>query len=148
MPRVEPTIGSFDLDYDDPSGDAARAAAKVRRTRRAFKAWSVTLLLFAVLFAVCYGAAWYGDVLPEQFKPGAPQLFARVLVIAGFAIVLGAQLIGSLALFGYGFVRGALALLVPGYVLIGLKRSGIYWQVMGPWCAGILMVVAGTLLLS
>ena len=148
MPRVEPTIGSFELDYEDPSTDAARAAAKVRRTRKSIKTWAVTLLLFAVLFTVCYGAAWYRGVLPEQFAPGAPQLLARVLVVAGFATILVAQLIGSLVLFAYGFERGALALLFPGYIFIGLKRSGIYWQVMGPWCAGIVMVIAGTILLS
>lgn len=147
MPRIDPTIGSFDLSYD-PSSDEARAAAKARRSRKAVKAWIQTLLLFAVLIAVCYGAAWYGGVLPEQFQPGAPQLFARVLVVVGFALVIGMQIAGSLVLFNYGFVRGALAFLLPGYFMIALKRSGIYWQIMGPWCFGIVMIIAGTILLS
>lgn len=147
MPRIEPTIGSFDLSYD-PASDEARAAAKTRRARKAVKAWFLTVLLFAGLIAVCYGAAWYGGMLPEQFAPGAPQLLARFLVIAGFALVVGMQIAGSLVLFNYGFERGALAFLLPGYFMIALKRSGIYWQIMGPWCLGIVMIIAGTILLS
>ncbi|MEO8670569.1 MAG: hypothetical protein ABI411_04580 [Tahibacter sp.] len=87
-------------------------------------------------------------MIPEQFKFGAPHLSARLLIVSGFAMMAGSQLSGSIMLFRSSFVRGALSLLVPGYFLVGLKRSGIYWTIIGPWSAGIAFIVIGTMLLS
>jgi hypothetical protein len=148
MQRIEPTIGTFSLEADPAADAQARAQARSKRLRHAIAHWSVTLLLFAGTIGACYAGASYAGILPEQLRLGTPSLLARLLIIAGFAIVFGSQIIGSLLLFRYSFERGALTLLFPGYLLIGLKRSGIYWQVMGPWCMGFLLVVVGTVLLS
>ena len=148
MQRIEPTIGDIDLDVDPVAAQRASELARSRRTSRAIRDWFITLSLFAALIAICYGAASYAGVLPEQLRFGTPKLLARLLIPLGFAITLGSQAVGSLLLFRFGFERGALALLFPGYLLIGLKRSGIYWSIMGPWCAGLLLVVIGMILLG
>jgi len=146
--RIEPTIGSLSLE-EDPVADAQlRAQVRSKRLRHAVANWSATLLLLAGTTVLCYASASYAGVLPEQLRLGTPGLLARLSIIVGFAFFFGAQIIGSLLLFRYSFERGALTLLFPGYLLIGLKRSGIYWQVMGPWCFGVLLVVVGTILLS
>jgi len=148
MNRIEPTIGTLDL-ASNPAADAKLLSrAKSRRVRAAIANWSITLLLLAALVAACYAGAVYAGIMPEQLKPGTPGLLARLFIVVGFFIFFGSQCIGALILFRYGFERGALALLLPGYIFIALKRSGIFWQVMGPWCAGLGLVVLGTLLLN
>ena len=107
----------------------------------------MTLLIIAGFGALCYGGALYAGIVPDQFKPGTPGLLARSLIVVGFAGLFGAQLAGSLALFRYGFVRAMVSLLLPGYLMIALVRSGIYWHVMGPWCAGLGLIIVGTVLL-
>jgi len=148
MARIEPTFSRNEFEANSAADAHVRALAKSRRIHKAVKDWRFTLLLLAGTVAICYASAVYSGILPEQFKLGAPLLLQRVLIILGFVVVLGSQFVGSIALFRFGFERGALALLLPGYLLIGLKRSGIFWQVMGPWCVGVLMVVLGTILLN
>ena len=148
MQRIEPTISNLSLEADPVADAQLRAHLKSKRLRQAVAKWSGTLLLFAGTIVLCYAGATYAGILPEQLRLGTPGLVARLSIIAGFAFFFGAQIIGSLLLFRYSFERGALTLLFPGYLLIGLKRSGIYWQVMGPWCFGVVLVVVGTILLS
>jgi hypothetical protein len=148
MQRIEPTIRSFDLETDPIAEAERRSQAKSKRLRHAIVNWCVAVMLFGGTVALCYTAASYSGFLPEPLKLGTPSLLARLSIVVGFMFVFGAQIASSLLLFRYSFERGALTLLFPGYLLIGLKRSGIYWQVMGPWCFGFALVVVGTVLLS
>lgn len=54
----------------------------------------------------------------------------------------------ALGLFKYGIVSGALGLPAPAYRMFGLKRSGIFRPAMGPRCVRIILVAAGTMLLT
>jgi hypothetical protein len=148
MERIEPTISTLDLAADPGADAKIRAQVNSRRLRSAFTGWAVTLLLFASVCALCYAGALYAGIIPEQFRPGTPALLARTSIVVGFAVLFGSHIAGSLVLFRYGFERGALALLLPGYLFIALKRSGIFWHVMGPWCIGLGLVVVGTVLFS
>lgn len=146
--RIEPTIGTLDL-ASDPAADAeARARSKGLRVRRELAHLSLTLLLLAGVVALCYASALHAGIVPEQFRPGSPNLLARTLIVVGFATLFGAQLVGSLVLFRYGFLRATLSVIVPGYLVFALIRSGIYWQVMGPWCASLGLIVVGTVMLA
>jgi hypothetical protein len=148
MKRIEPTIGNLDLDSDPAAVKRVQIREKSSRQRSAIAHWSVTLLLLLGTVVLFYVGASYAGVLPEHFKFGAPFLVARLLIVAGFTVLFGSQLIGAFLLFRHSFQRGLSVVLFPGYLLIGLKRSGIYWQVMGPWCVGMALVVVGTMLLS
>jgi hypothetical protein len=147
MERIEPTIGSLELG----ARSAQNAAPATRRQKRFFRTlidWLITLGLLAVVVALFYWVMLRAGALPNQFQWGAPKLLERLLIVAGIAVTLGSQIIGSFILFRFGFERGALALLLPAYLPIALKRSGIFWQVMGPWCLGVVSIVAGTILLN
>ena len=147
MERIEPTIGSLELD----TRSSRNAAPVNRRQRRFFRTlidWLITLGLAAVAIALFYWVMLRAGALPSQFQWGAPKLLERLLIVVGIAVTLGSQIIGSFILFRFGFERGALALLLPAYLPIALKRSGIFWQVMGPWCLGVVSIITGTILLN
>ncbi|MDE2257217.1 MAG: hypothetical protein KGK05_05580 [Xanthomonadaceae bacterium] len=147
MERIEPTIGSLEIDPNS-ARDAAPTARRRKRLLRTLIDWLITLGLLAVAVALFYWVMLKAGALPNQFQLGAPKLFERLLIIVGIVVALGSQIIGSFALFRFGFERGALALLLPAYLPFALKRSGIFWAVMGPWCLGILFILAGTILLN
>ncbi|MCB1559625.1 MAG: hypothetical protein KDI75_00750 [Xanthomonadales bacterium] len=71
-----------------------------------------------------------------------------LLILGGFLIALLAQLVGAIMAFRGGAQEGVLSLLVPGYVLFALKRSGGYRLFVGIYFAGIASVAAGTIALS
>ena len=71
-----------------------------------------------------------------------------MLIVGSFVLVLLAQLAGSIAAFRSGISDGILSLVVPGYVLLALKRSGLYWPVVGVWLAGVVGIATGTIALS
>jgi hypothetical protein len=147
MERIEPTIGKIDFQVSAEIGTSS-AKQRRRRIRQTLADWLVVALLAAIVFPLLYWVTSRSGLLPGQFQLGTPKLLERVLIVVGFGVVFGSQFIGSIFLFRFSFERGALALLLSGYLPIALKRSGIFWAIMGPWCIGILLVVVGTILLS
>jgi hypothetical protein len=147
MERIEPTIGKIDLQ---PTGgkEVPSILQRSGNVQKALTDWFIIALLSAVVIALFYWVTLKTGLLPDQFQIGTPKLFERILILVGLTTTLGSQVIGSILLFRFSFERGALALLLPGYLPIALKRSGIFWAVMGPWCLGILLVVAATILLN
>ncbi|MEZ5464711.1 MAG: hypothetical protein R3F22_05675 [Lysobacteraceae bacterium] len=71
-----------------------------------------------------------------------------LLILGGFLIALLAQLMGAVMAFRGGAKEGILSLLIPGYVLFALKRSGGYWLMVGIYFIGVAGVAAGTIALA
>ncbi|QBB72182.1 hypothetical protein ELE36_18435 [Pseudolysobacter antarcticus] len=148
MQRIEPTFGSAEPEKDQVALTRARAIAKSRRTRKAILDWLVTVLIAFATIALCVACAWYAGVIPDQYKFGTPKLFERSIIVIGFIVVLGSQLVGSILMFNVSFVQGGLSLFVPGYIYIALRRNKLYVPVMGTWFVGLLAIVVGTILLA
>ena len=148
MQRIEPTFGSAGPETDQVALTRAREITKSRRMRKAIFDWVVTLLIAFATIALCITCAWYAVVIPDQYKFGMPKLFERSLIVIGFIVVVGSQLVGSILMFNVSFVQGGLSLFVPGYIYIALRRNKLYMPVMGAWFIGLLAIVAGTILLA
>jgi hypothetical protein len=72
----------------------------------------------------------------------------RILALSGMLILVLSQCVGfALVLEGDRF-KAFLALIVPGYVLFLLGRSGHYPLVVGLYMLGVLSLCAGTIALS
>ncbi len=148
MQRIEPTFGSAESETDQAALARAREIAKSRRMRKAIFDWLVTLFIAFATIALCIACAWYAGVIPDQYKFGTPKLFERSIILIGFIVVVGSQLVGSILMFNVSFVQGGLSLFVPGYIYIALRRNKLYEPVMGTWFIGLLAIVAGTILLA
>lgn len=145
--RLEPTIGHIELEIDPALREQARSVARWRRFRRELVNWLLVISLFVLLLVGCIGATVYFDLL--QY----PQDFVLVklpsaLIIGGFVVLYFAQITGAVLAFQTGWIAGCLSLVVPGYVLICLKREGSYWPVAGGWLLGVLLIALGTWLLA
>jgi hypothetical protein len=69
-------------------------------------------------------------------------------ILIGMAVAFVAQIVGAIVVFRVSVLKGVLSLLVPGYILLVLKRQGLYKPIIGAWLAGLLGIVAGTIILS
>lgn len=70
------------------------------------------------------------------------------MIISGLAVAAAAQIAGAIIAFRFSFAQGLLALIIPGYLFVALKRCGAYGTVVGIWAAGVALLVAGTVLYS
>lgn len=71
-----------------------------------------------------------------------------MVIISGLAVVAVAQVVGSIISFRFSFAQGLLAVIIPGYLLVVLKRGGAYGSVVGIWAVGVALLVVGTALSS
>lgn len=69
-------------------------------------------------------------------------------ILIGMAVAFLAQILGAIVVFRVSVLKGVLSLLVPGYILVVLKRQGLYKPIVDAWLAGLLGIVAGTIILS
>jgi len=76
------------------------------------------------------------------------QNFGTVVVLAGLAIVIIAQIFGAIMVFNVSLLKGVLSLIIPGYFLMVLRREGMYGRVVGSWAFGIVCMIIGTVALS
>src|SRR5262245_39069987 len=136
--RIEPRIGNLDLDPDHVTA----APAKKVFSPRDLKNLAFTVLLLTAIGVIAVLTASFAGLIPQQFSIGTPKLAARLIILVGIAVSTCAMLTGIFLLFMSSVERGLLALVFPPYLLIGLKRAGIFWHVMAPWSAGILLVAA------
>ena len=76
------------------------------------------------------------------------QNFGSGMLLFGIAIIILAQIAGSIMVFSVNILKGILSLIVPGYFLFALRREGMYGRIIGGWAFGILCMVIGTIILS
>jgi len=76
------------------------------------------------------------------------QNIGTIVMLIGIVLAIGAQLVGAAIAFRSSVLKGVLSLLVPGYILIVLRREGMYGKIVGSWVAGILGMVIATVILS
>jgi hypothetical protein len=76
------------------------------------------------------------------------QTLGTVSIMMGIAVAFLAQIVGAILVFRSSALQGVLSVLVPGYFLFALKRRNLYKPIVGIWFAGILGMVAGTIILS
>ncbi|GLQ49860.1 hypothetical protein GCM10010872_13090 [Dyella flava] len=74
--------------------------------------------------------------------------FWGMLVVTGLGLTVMAQIIASALCFGLNPMKGVASLVVPGYLLVGIKQTPYYLRVIGLWACGITAIVAGTIALS
>jgi hypothetical protein len=71
-----------------------------------------------------------------------------MLVVAGLATTMVAQLLASALCFRLSPIKGIASLVVPGYLFVGIKQTAYHWRVVSLWACGILAIIAGTIALS
>lgn len=76
------------------------------------------------------------------------EMLGKELIIGGFALSAFAQLIASIIAFRASFIQGMYSLIIPGYLLVTMRRTGHYWKFFAAWAAGVLAVIIGTMVLS
>lgn len=76
------------------------------------------------------------------------ELLAKQLIMCGLAFVVLAQVVAAVKAFRTSFAEGALSLVVPGYLLLTMRRIGYYWTFFAAWAAGILAIMVVTIILS
>lgn len=76
------------------------------------------------------------------------EMFGKELVIVGFALVALVQVVASVIAFRVSFTGEMSSLMVPGYLLVAMRRVGYYWKFVAAWGAGILAIIVGTVVLS
>ena len=145
--RLEPTIGHIDLEIDPEEREQARSAARWKNFRRELVNWLLVVSMFVLLLVGCVGATVYFGVLKY------PQDFAFVklpsaLIMVGVGIAAFAQITCAVLAFQASRAAGWLSLLVPGYVLVCVKREGSYWPVAAGWLLGAILIVLGIWLLA
>jgi len=148
MRRIEPTIGDTRLSFDEEAAKRRRIKASELRKRSSALDLLGTLALCLLPLAICVFTAVHAGLVPEQLQLGTPQLYERLSILGGLFVVVAAQVIGCIVLFSRSFVRGGLALLLPGYIFFALGREGLYRPVIGAWCIGLLAIIAGTVMLT
>jgi hypothetical protein len=74
--------------------------------------------------------------------------FGSGIILFGFAIMILAQIVGAIMVFGVSILKGIFSLVIPGYFLFILRREGMYGPVIGSWAFGIFCMVIGTAVLS
>lgn len=76
------------------------------------------------------------------------EMFGEEFIIGGFVLVALAQVAASIIAFRTSFTAGLCSLLVPGYLLVAMRRVGYYWKFVAIWGSGIVAIIIGTLVLS
>lgn len=71
-----------------------------------------------------------------------------VIILAGMAFMIIAQLIGCILKFRVSILKGFFTFLIPGYFLFALSHNGYYLRVVSIWGLGLLGYVIGTVLLT
>lgn len=71
-----------------------------------------------------------------------------VILLAGLAVLIAAQLYATVKTFAVSPVKGVLCLVIPGYALLIAKRHGFYAKFFVAYLAGIAGLVAGGAMLS
>ena len=56
------------------------------------------------------------------------EMLGKELIVGGFALSAFAQLIASTIAFRASFVQGMYSLIIPGYLLVTMRRTGHYWK--------------------
>jgi hypothetical protein len=75
-------------------------------------------------------------------------MFGKELLLGGVAFMAFAQVLAAMIAFRVGFAEGMCSLVVPGYLLVAMRRFGYYWKFVAVWGTGIVAIVIGTLVLS
>ena len=76
------------------------------------------------------------------------EIFGKQLIIVGFALVALVQVVASVKAFKVSFAEGFWSLVVPGYLLVAMRRAGYYGRFFAVWGAGVVAIVIGTIALS
>jgi hypothetical protein len=76
------------------------------------------------------------------------QSFWVMLVVAGLATMMVAQLIASALCFRVSALKGLASLVVPGYLFVGIRQTAYHLRVVSLWACGIVAMTAGTIALS
>ena len=76
------------------------------------------------------------------------ELVGKFFIFGGFAIAALAQVIGAILVFRFSILDGFLTLIVPGYIIVAIKKAGVYKLVVGSWLVGVVLSVIGVVLLS
>src|SRR4029079_13677899 len=108
--RVEPVIGSLDLEVSAEAKQQARSAARKRRVLHELRNWST---IFGLLGLFVGGGTYYA--VQTGGVAYAIHDHTAKCVVLGFFVLYFSQLAGAILVFRLGFVAGALSFLVPGY---------------------------------
>ena len=76
------------------------------------------------------------------------ELFGKELLVGGFALMAFAQITAAIIAFRVSFADGMSSLVIPGYLLVAMRRAGYYWRFFAVWGAGVLAIIVGTVALS
>ena len=71
-----------------------------------------------------------------------------IVVLVGLFTASLAQLIAAGLCFSVHPGRGLAALIVPGYLFVGIKGHRFYRNVIGLWFVGLLAILVGTIALN
>jgi hypothetical protein len=70
---------------------------------------------------------------------------ATTLILVGLLTVMLSEIWAAYRAFRLGLAKGALAIMVPGYVLFPAKRHGYYQHFLISWVIGLALVAVGTI---
>jgi hypothetical protein len=76
------------------------------------------------------------------------EVVGKGLLVGGFALMALAQVTAAIIAFRDSFTEGMSSLMIPGYLLVAMRRAGFYWTFFAVWGAGVLAIVVGTVALS
>jgi hypothetical protein len=76
------------------------------------------------------------------------QHFWVMLVTAGLATTMVAQIFASALCFRLSPMKGIASLVVPGYLFVGIRQTAYHLRVVGLWGCGLAAIIAGTIALS
>jgi hypothetical protein len=144
MSRIEPRIETFEISAS--SGADAMGPRRATSRRGDILQWVQLSFIALFLLAIALGLAH----LALGFDPFAVSLsvWGRALVMGGLVVAYLAQLLSAIALFRTSFSDGLLALIVPGFFVVPLRRQGHYNWFIGIFALGLLCLALGTILLS
>jgi len=76
------------------------------------------------------------------------ELVGKFFLFLGFAIAALAQFVGAILVFRFSILNGILSLIVPGYIIVAIKKVGLYKLVVGSWLVGVVLSIIGVVMLS
>jgi hypothetical protein len=76
------------------------------------------------------------------------EVFGKELLFGGVTVMALAQLGAAIIAFRVSFSDGMCSLVIPGYMLVSMRRSGYYWRFFALWVTGVLAIIVGTMALS
>ena len=148
MARREPTLSAFDTASAVEPGEVPRRR-ETKRSRSSARVWVEALFLWGLLVALAFAANMHFGWVSFSPTPGlGERTLPGLLAVSGLLAIYAVQFMAFAVLLFRNALRAFLALLIPGYFFLALRREGGYFAFAALFLLGVAVLAAGVIMSS